>query len=1388
MQTAARFYLLKKPMSAKDTSSNVEQDSPNASIVEFPVVGIGGAAGGLQALELLLASLPFDTGMAFVVVLHPLCDKEGHAQSILQRSTKMAVKSVLGPTPLRANNVYLVPPTHCLSMAAGIINVRLAEHIREIDSVIDLCFRTLAEACSVRAIGILLSGTESDGALGLGRIKERAGFTFVQHPDEAEYDQMPRNAISTGMVDFVLPLEKIAEKLVDLCNNARTNSVLGPHTTQLTQATSSSAIAMADAEIALGEILRILHEHTGHDFKHYKRSTVRRRVDRRLQVNGLHDLSSYAALLNTHPAETTALLADMLIGVTNYFRDVDAFEAMQREVVPKLFADKADDEPIRGWVAACSTGEEAYSLAMLLLDADAKQTSPRVIQLFATDIDEKAIRVARAGTYRDSIKADVSPERLDRFFLESNGRYVVKGALREKVLFAAHNLLSDPPFSHLDIVTCRNLLIYLDRVVQRQVLETFHFALEPGGILFLGNAESAEAAGDLFIAVDKKNRIYRSRRLVSQSRRRNITAPIPVHASHTERARAASKPNVRGAVSPLSLHERLRAKAAAPSILVDREADIIHASNDAVLFLRQVGGVPTRSLLSLIHPDLRVEIRAALFSVFRNGGTIDIERARASVGEGHICVNVQVRCFQDDDGLDVALLSFTTLDENVLPKKHGDQSETDALDAMDSELQRMKSLLQESNEQSGVNEEELKAANEELQSTVEELRSSGEELETSKEELQAVNEELLATNGELQFKVAEADREHDDLNNFISASGIATIFIDPAMRIKRYSAAAVALFRLIPSDLGRPLLDLVPRVHYPELANDVRLTFDALRLIEREVTTAGGEWYLARLQPYRTQDNHIDGVILTFVDITSRKTAQIAALASADRLKLAALATQDYAIIVQDLLGTIVSWNGGAVRVFGYEEADAIGQPIDLIFTERDRHAGAPLAERENARVNGRAEDERWHLRKDGIEIYCSGVMTPIETDNFSGFAKIARDLTDRKSIENQQQLQLAFERTVREQAEEAVRLKDEFFAVLSHELKNPLNLIHVKAELLHRSPKTRGMAIVQDAADAIQRSVVAQSKIIDDLLDLSRVRTGKLSLQLGPLDLAATARAIVEAISDDADKVGVELIADVGDEVVEIYADAVRVEQMIWNLVRNALKFTPPGGRVSIALSSDADMACIEVRDTGQGIEPEFLSKIFDMFSQADGGGRRDAGGLGIGLSIVKQVAEMHGGRIVIQSEGPGKGTDCRLCLPKGLPLAVSDTRTISQVAPALTGLEVLLVDDAVDALQALDALFEMEGATVHMAQSAEQALEMANENKLDIVVSDIGMPTMSGYELVARLRASPRTADLPIIALTGFGRKEDAAKALRAGFNAHIAKPAIFKDLLEVVLAYVG
>jgi two-component system CheB/CheR fusion protein len=1354
------------------------------SSLDFPVVGIGASAGGLQALQVFFEGMPENSGMTFVVILHLSPNHESNAAAILQRVTKMPVTSVSQPTSLEKNHIYIISPGKQLGMNEGYVRVLDLERPLGQHVAVDMFFRSLAETHRERAIGIILSGTGADGTVGLSRLKEQGGVTIAQHPDDAQHDGMPLAAIATGIVDLVLPVADMPKKLVDLWSNARSIRLPPVDDPDAPETKTVSPDLAKDAEQALQDVISILRTHTGHDFRHYKRATVLRRIERRLQVRGVASLPDYRAVLKADPDEGGALLNDMLIGVTNFFRDQEAFEALERNVIPQLFEGKQPGDQVRAWVAACSSGEEAYSIAMLLSDFESRLAKPPEVQVFATDIDDDAIAIARKGAYPFSIDTDIPLPKLREYFSKDESAYRIKKVIRDKMLFASHNLLRDPSFSKLDLITCRNLLIYLNHEAQSQVLEMFHFALSPGGYLFLGNSESADVAAHFFTPVDKKNRIYRAKAMSRSSR----YAPAMPFAGAV-RAPASGVPVVPSSRKFLfaEVHQRVLAQYAPPSVIVNHESNIVHMSDRAGRFLRHIGGEPSRNLVSLVHPELRLELRTALFQATQSGKSVEARRVELKRDGRTYYVIMTARPFHDDEaGADFILVLFDEVEECINEEREmprGEKQNT-VLSQLEEELQRTKEQLQDTIEHSETSTEELKASNEELQAINEELRSATEELETSKEELQSVNEELITVNYELKVKVEETGKVNDDLNNLIASTDIATVFVDRGTRIKRFTPRATDIFNIIPSDIGRSLLDITHRLDYVQLPDDVSETFESLRMVEREVRSVDGRFYIARLLPYRTTEDRIDGAVLTFIDITARRQAEEKLRAGEERMRLVAESTKDYAIITADTEGRITSFNKGAERIFGYSEEEVIGEMGDIIFTPEDRENGAPEDERRRAREDGRAEDERWHIRRDGTRLYCSGVMTPLrDGDDFYGYAKIARDQTSQlKALEKSNGL-INREEIVRAESQVANALRDEFLAIMSHELRHPLNLIHINAELLARLPDVRNSPLGSRATAVIQSAVVGQAKIIDDLLDLSRVKTGKLTLILSDVDLSAAANSIVSVMQADPVAAGLTISVSGGQDPMVIYADLTRVEQVILNLLSNAVKFTPPGGHITVRLTREPDTARLDVIDDGNGIAPDFVPNIFDMFGQAAPVTTRSKGGLDIGLALVRQIAELHGGRVEAASAGLGKGFRFSVWFPLYGEPPVAATKQPEAARLGINGVRILLIDDMEDLIASFKMLLEFEGATVHTANKAGDALKILDQQEIDLVISDIAMPDMDGHMFIEQVRKQKKHANLPAIALSGMGRPKDIERAREAGFSAHLSKPVSLPALIKLV-----
>ena len=1346
------------------------------SWLDFPVVGIGASAGGLEALLRFFQHMPASNGMAFVIILHLSPDHESNAAEILQHATAMPVVQVSQRSVIQANHVYVIPSAHDLVMNDGYLELTEPKRIKGVHLAIDLFFRTLAQVHRERAVAIVMSGSGADGAAGLARIKEQGGITLAQAPDDATYDSMPKAAIATGVVDFVLNAADMPQRLVALWANARQIQLPKDDDLSSQMKTERNAEAARQAEMALRDIMSLLHSYSKNDFHHYKRATVLRRIERRLQVNSLPDLLAYRDFLHKHPEEAKPLLQDMLISVTNFFRDREAFKTLECDVFPRLLEkNRTPEESLRVWVVGCATGEEAYSITMLLTEQMALHHCTAQLQVFATDIDEKAISFGRNALYPPSILTDVSPERLGQFFVREQDQYRVVKSVREKVLFAEHNVLRDPPFSRLDLICCRNLLIYLDREAQKRVLEMFRFALKPAGYLFLGTSESTDAAPNLFSVVDKKNRIFKINPQAHTSRQLSLLVDSALHRSiqrqpvDKESRRESMLPSV------AELHRKYIDKVVSPSVLLDSRHNVLHMSEDVGRFLFHGGGAPSVNLLANVPSALRTELRTALFQASQSVGRIQTRPVSIQRGDSPVYVQMSVRFFGEagrESGLFLVMFDeVPATPPSALPEVHPD----DAIrfHQLETEISQLKAQLQETIEQTERSNEELRAANEELQAINEELRSASEELETSKEELQIINEELTTVNFELKVKVDETSKINDDLQNLIASSDIATVFIDRGLRIKRYTPQAASIFNLIALDVQRSLLDITHRLDYEALAGDVADVFKSLNVVERQVSSSDGKHYLARIRPYRTVDDRIDGAVLTFVDVTALRRAEEKLRIGEQLLRIAAETTKDYAILTVDEEGLITTWNLGAQRIFGYDEQEVVGQNFSLLFTPEDRAVSAPEEELNCARDQGSCPDDRWHQHKDGSVFFCSGVVTRME-GAAGGFAKIARDMTEVKVQQASRDEQL-----VREQ--EANELKDQFLAVMSHELKHPLNLIQVNTELLISQPEVRALPAVSRAGETIRLAVASQTKIIDDLLDLSRVRTGKLTLTLAPVALNEVAASIAAAAQDAAQKKGLTLQYHCSKDEVLAVCDRVRTEQIVWNLINNAIKFTPTGGRVSLHLAQDGGFAQFTVSDTGQGIAPEFLPQVFGLFMQGPPQVTSQNAGLGVGLTLVRDLAVAQGGKVLAESAGLDKGSSFTVWLP----LASSMTPLAKAAPPcaSLNGLRILAVDDVRDLLEPFADLLRLEGADVDIATGGQEALGLLKSRFYDVLISDIGMDGMDGYELIREIRKNPQWSELQAIALSGFGRQVDVTRALRSGFNAHLAKPASVAHICQTI-----
>jgi two-component system CheB/CheR fusion protein len=1170
-------------------------------------------AANAKPLEEVVSVLP-RSGFAVVVQ----CHADAAALATLAPVSSLPISEARGRVRLERDQVFVIPHECDGMFQHGELVVVPSVHPR---APIDKLLRSLADEHASHGTGVILNGRGSDGVLGIKRVKEAGGLTIAQAPD-GEDTEMSRAAIATGMIDLVLPLSAIGERLTAFGSPSIDDNVnLGPAEPRPAEQTVDG----------LQDILVLVRLRSGHDFSSYKRATLYRRVSRRMQVCQCSSIAAYHRFLRDHPGEIAYLLRDFLISVTNFFRDRETFDALAVSVIPRLFAGRGAGDQVRIWVAGCATGEEAYSIGMLLCEHASTLRAPPQLQIFATDIDEDALAEARAGCYPSTIAVDVSAERLRRFFVPDGDKLRVTKELRDIVLFSPHSLLRDPPFSRLDLISCRNLLIYLNRDAQDRVLHLFHFGLRPEGFLVLGSSESAENT-TMFSAVDGKHRVFVRRpasvrladAVVPAGRWAHAVPPPAIPAPPIERLTAGE------------LHHQLVERHAPPSVLVDDNLEVLHLSEHAGRFLQVAGGEPSRQLLRLILPALRLDLRTAIHAARSATGRATSRVVRFEDAGQPRAVEVRVRAIDGSGAAGPALLIlFDELDPGPVGPVEPSASATlePMVRDLEDELRDTRDQLRTTIEQYETSVEELKASNEELQAINEELRSATEELETSKEELQSVNEELTTLNHELSLKVDEISHANSDLQNLMTSTEIGVLFLDRELNIKRFTPRAQDLFNVIPSDLGRPLAHLTHRLYTDNLPELARSVLQTLHVVEREVQTREGRRYLARLLPYRSLEDRIDGVVLTFVEVSDLRNA----IAARDRSEAALQAIEQrlrFALRTSPMM--VVGLDAELRTTWGY----LLGEELEL--SDGGEAGAAGLVERLAPEHAGRFAAIAQAVMRDGggqraeLDVLLNGDRRTydvrIERDEL-GVIAVGFDITPSKRAEAS--------------LREADHRKDEFLATLSHELRNPLTPLKVAldvAQLPGADPIQRDRAL-----GVMARQVVQLTQLVDDLLDLSRITQGKIELARVVLDPVRVVDATLEAIQPVIRQRGHVLTVTLPEIACRVLGDHGRLTQVLTNLLNNAVKYTPPGGHVELRLVADPRLGVltIHVRDDGQGISAELLPRIFEIFIQGRDAEGRAHGGLGIGLNLVRRLVELHGGRVSATSAGPGQGSEFTVELP---------------------------------------------------------------------------------------------------------------------------------------------
>ena len=962
----------------------------------FPVVGIGASAGGLAAFEAFFSAMPADSGVAFILVQHLAPDHKSMLVELIARHTRMQVFEVEDGMVVQPNCIYVIAPNFDMAFINGALQLLPPGAPRGHRCPVDFFFRSLAQDHHARAIGIVLSGTGSDGAQGIRAIKGEGGMAMAQNSESTQYDGMPRSAVATGLVDFVLAPAKMPAQLMAYINHAFTDHA--------SAALSQSTAPVLRVDDTLKKIFVLLRAQTGHDFSGYKVNTIHRRVERRMAVNQIVQKDDYILYLRKNPAEVDALFRDLLIGVTSFFRDPDAFRALEDEAIVRLLSNKAASAPIRVWVPGCSTGEEAYSIAILLQERmDALKTSFK-LTVFATDLDSAAIEHARAGVYPASIADDISPERLARYFTEEpgGGFFRINKLIRDILVFSEQSVVKDPPFSRLDLISCRNLLIYMGPELHKKLMPLFHYSLNQAGFLFLGTSESVGEFVELFATLNRTQKLFQ-RKDDGSTQRLSLTRFLPKVAGKNAAPSRAGRAGIDAATQFRDLAEQTLLQHYTPvGALVNERGDIFHIHGRTGMYLEPAPGEAELNILKMARQGLRPALSRALHKAATTHEAVSCIDLRVKTNGDYSAVNVKVQPVAtdvSDQPLFLVVLELAGLPSSEPPRAASILTVAAGADerapeisaqvaALKNDLKEKEEYLQTTTEELETSNEELKSANEEMQSINEEMQSTNEELETSKEELQSVNEELATVNAELQGKVSDLSLANNDMNNLLAGTGVGTIFVDHHLRIQRFTPAITQVMNLIATDVGRPIGDIVPNLKgYPDFVTDVRQVLDTLvpKLLDVQNTT--DKWFALRIRPYRTLENVIEGVVVTFSDITELKEARDVLQESTALRRLAVVVSDSRdAVLVQNLDGKIQCWNAGATRLYGWSETEALTMNIrDMIPVAARTQALAIVQQLSQAAVLQPYVAER--ITKDGRQLRVSMLATALVDEAGTAYA-----------------------------------------------------------------------------------------------------------------------------------------------------------------------------------------------------------------------------------------------------------------------------------------------------------------------------------------------------------------------------------------------------------------
>jgi two-component system CheB/CheR fusion protein len=1328
-----------------------EQGESEQHSADFLIVGVGASAGGLDPLERLFAAVPDPCGMAFVVLQHLSPDFESRMDELLGRQTTLTIHRVTDGIEVQPDAIYLIPPRKEMIISDGRLLLSDKEEGRAFSLPIDHFFRSLAHDMGRRAVGIVLSGAGSDGSRGIREIHESGGMVLCQTPETARFQSMPLSAQQSNVVDRFLKPDEMPHALAEYARDPGRR--IDNHERE------------APRGAAMDDVISLLRTQYGIDFAHYKPSTVTRRIERRVAMTNRSDLGSYAKALAADPEELNALYKDLLIGVTRFFRDPEAFEMLQTKVLPHVLGRVTPSEEIRVWSAACATGEEVYSLAILFHEALDAARRPINVRLFATDVHRSSIDKASAGLYDEEALSEVTPERRARYFVKDGDRYRVCKELRQMVVFAQHNLINDAPFTRVDLITCRNLLIYFQPMVQRKVLSLLHFGLKTGGMLLLGPSETPGEITDEFETVDSHWRLYSKRRDARlPDTRLPLTIAMPNGATRSAAATTALSTSTRswGGVPLMGLYDELLGRVMPPSLLVDEHYQLVQTFGGAESVLRVKAGRASTNVLDLVGDSIKTALLGALQHANKSRTTVRLAGIPVQTATGIEEYRLRVEPFGEALGQAHFLIQYESKGPTALARAEEaavevPEASRDYVSALESELRFTKESLQ-------ATIEELETANEELQATNEELVASNEELQSTNEELHSVNEELYTVNVEHQRKITQLGEMTDDLDNLLHSIDVGVLFLDDKLCIRKYTAQVATVFRLLPQDVGRRFDAFAPTIQHPGLEDDVLQVSKTGQVVAREVTSRDGVIFLLRILPYRSTSAK-SGVVLTLIDISALKRSE----AHVRRLSSIVESSTD-AITSEDLDGKIVSWNRSAEQMFGFSADEVRGRELLLLMPAEQRKEW-PAILHQAQRGEPHEPFETVRVRKDGSTVDVQIAVSPLhdEHDRIVGVSSIARDISQRRRDEME---------IVR-----SLKMRDQFMATLSHELRNPL------AALLHASTVLKDhhgdVETGQQALKIVERQCKHMARLLDDLLDVSRMRQVGVELRRQRVDLHTTIEAALERVRPLAEsrKISIEICSTAGP--IAVFGDPDRLQQIEVNLLTNAIKYSPENRRVWLHLDVEEGKAVLKVKDEGNGIQPDLLEKIFEPFVRAVEDESHlhqpQMGGMGLGLAVVRSFVRAHGGEVHAHSEGLGKGS----VVIVSLPLAQAGDQAAAAVRSVPDPQRLVLVEDQDDSRMLLQTILEDAGYTVCAAADGQAAVDLIERERPAIALVDIGLPVLNGYEVARRVRRLFGPNDIFLVALTGYGQQQDREAVMSAGFDQHIVKPIDAQSLLEVLQA---